>query len=150
MPRKPFEARVYEPVKSVKFVAGSRKYVLTGNKAQINQQVKEIVLNIKKAASIEKADNKNLQNKYTTEANLFAKYKERLQQVATGEQEARHFRWHTFSLEACQEALSNYLSLSKQPECRYRACGWILTIARELNARRKPITTNGNGRDSVA
>lgn len=139
-----------ETTKTVRFVAGNRKYTVTGSKAEISQQVKEIVLNIKKAASIEKADNKNLQSDYITNSNLFAKYKERLQQATIGEQEARHFRWHTFSLEACQEALSNYISLAKQAEHRYRARGWALTIARELIGRGRLNATSGSDRGSVA
>lgn len=99
----------------------------------------------KKAASIEKADNKNLQVDYTTEVNLFAKYKERLQQAAIGEQEARNFRWHTFSIETCQEALRNYISLAKQPEYQYRARGWALVIAREIIGRHRLAETNDRG-----
>ncbi|HML33808.1 hypothetical protein [Sporomusa sphaeroides] len=49
----------------VRFIVGSREYTLTGSKAEIGQQIKGIVLNIKKAASTKKADTKINHCNYT-------------------------------------------------------------------------------------
>jgi hypothetical protein len=102
----------------VRFIAGSHEYTLTGSKAEINQQVKEIVLSIKKAASIEKADKEFDYIQYTTiqaqPARLFDKYKDRLQHILLGYECAAALEWDKPPVEVAIHRINQYRQYAKE------------------------------------
>lgn len=79
----------------VQFAVSGRVYVF--EKSRASQEIRKIVVGIKKAAPLKEADTKNIQRNYTMfkveSARLFDKYKLRLRMMLAGYQSVADHPW---------------------------------------------------------